>query len=126
MPRRSKSYSPKAFSYIVSLSDTESDIEVIDDVESFCVDFDSTIHRLWIECNPTAPPTGADLIVDVVHDSEVIATLTIPAGDAASPDYRDMSKFQFVERDHLRFDIKQVGSTTTGKRLKVHIVGAFN
>ena len=122
--RTNKSYSKSAQSYIIALSDTSSDIATGTNIESFRFDFECELSCVFIEVDSAQPPTGGDIICDVNFEGATIfiEKPKILATESKSQNIDFFSKKIFQQGDEITFDVDQVGSGDTGKRLKIHLI----
>jgi len=82
-----------------------------------------TIDKVYIAVN--TPPTGSSIIVDVNKNGTTIFTTQANRPEIAISGYTDESGTpditSLVLNDYLTFDIDQIGSSTAGADLTVHI-----
>ena len=82
-----------------------------------------------VRASLTTAPAGADLIVDInAGGSSVLSTkLSIDDGEATSTTAATaavISTSALADDAEIKIDVDQIGSTTAGAGLKIHLIGA--
>ena len=118
----------KKESFIISLSDEESDLETGTSKAIFQMPYAFKITD--IRATVGTAPVGSTLTVDINKDGSTILTtkLTIDASEntstsAATAHVIASGDDSFADGAIIAFDIDQIGSSTAGKGLKIALIG---